>query len=67
MQRSNETIEGKVCIRDEWIRYTVDVRPCTPDMTLIGETTTRRLLTIENFKCLNYGEQDHFKRNCREN
>ena len=28
---------------DEWIRHTVDVKPCSPDITVIGEAATRHL------------------------
>jgi hypothetical protein len=52
---------------DEWIRYTVDVRPRSPDMTFIGEATTKGLKMTQNFKCLNCSEQGHFRINCREN
>jgi hypothetical protein len=45
---------------------TVDVRPHSPEMTLIGEAATRGLETTQNFKCFNCGEQGHFKINCRE-
>ena len=27
----------------EWIRHTVDVKPCSPDITVIGEAATRHL------------------------
>ena len=32
---------------DEWIRYTVDARPLSLDMTLIGEAATRGLETTQ--------------------
>ena len=67
MQRSNQTIEGKGSISRRVIRYTADVRPCSPDMTLVGEATTRGPEMTQNFKCLNCGEQGHFRINCREN
>ena len=52
---------------DEWIRYTVDVRPCLPDMILIKEAATRSLETTQNSKCFNCSEQVYLRINCREN
>ena len=46
---------------------TVDFRPGLPDMTLMGEAATRGLETTQNFRCLNWSEQDHFRINSREN
>lgn len=35
-------------------------------MTLIGGAATTDLEMTQNFKCLNCGEQGHFRTNCRE-
>ena len=41
---------------DEWTRYIADVRPLLPDMTLIGDATTRGFEMTQNFKYHDCGE-----------
>ena len=40
-------LKARTASIDEWIRYTIDARPLSPDMTLIGEGATRGLETTQ--------------------
>jgi hypothetical protein len=40
-------LKARTASIDEWIRYTVDARPLSLDMTLIGEAATRGLETTQ--------------------
>lgn len=47
---------------DEWIMNMIDAGSHSPRITLIRTAILRGYKKGQTYKCLNYGEQSHFKR-----